>query len=156
MVEVRGAPVVLGLLLGVGGFLRVVVEEPRLGGVGGADDVLEVPLGVPLDLRLGVLVAGARDEHGRVDDEAAQVLEAGLEAREEVVGRPQVGREVLREGLLGELGRRPGAVKGRVDVEGAVGVVGALEGVDLAVLEGFLAEGPAGEVLCLGVLEVVF
>lgn len=118
--------------------------------------MLEVPLGIPLDLGLGVLVAGPRDEHRRVDDEAAEVLEAGPESREEVLRRPQVRGEVLREGLLGELGSRPGAVEGGVDVEGAVGVVGALEGVDLTVLEGFLAKRPAGEVLCLGVLEVVF
>lgn len=156
MVEVRGTPVVLVPVLGVGCLLGVVVEEPRLGGVGGADDVLEVALGVPLDLRLGVLVARARDEDCSVDDEPAQVLEAGLEAREEILRRPQVRREVLREGLLGELGRRPGAVKGRVDVEGAVGVVGALEGVYLAVLERLLAEGPAREVLGLGVLEVIY
>lgn len=153
VVQVDAAPVVLvpgRVLLR----LRVVVQQPRLGGVARAHDVLDVAAGVAFDLALGVAVAGARDEDGGVDEEAAEVLEAALEAREDGRRRPDVGREVLGEVLGGELGRGPGAVERRVRVEGAVGVERALEGVDLAVLQLLLAQGPAGEILCGRVLNL--
>lgn len=106
--------------------------------------MLQIPPGIPGNINLCEAVARAGDQHGHVDDEAAQVRDGGLEAGQDEGGRPDVGREVLGEGLGGEGGRGDGAVEGGGEVEGAVGVVGALEGVDLAVFEGFLAEGPAG------------
>lgn len=166
VVEVGRAPVVavaVGGLAGAeldggggGGFLGEVVQQAGFGGGGCAHDVLEVAGGVVGDLLLGEPVAGAGHEHGDVDDQAAEVLERLLEPREGGLAGPDVGGEVLGEVVGVELGRRRGAGQGWVDVEGAVGVEGALEGVDLAVLEGFLAEGPAGEVLGLFVFEFVW
>jgi hypothetical protein len=117
--------------------------------------VLEVPLWVSLDLVLGESIAGTGDEDGHVNDEAAEAGYGGLEAWEHGLGRPDVGGKILGKGGWGEVCGGTGALQGRVDVEGAVGIVGALEGVDLAVLEGLLAEGPAGEVLGLGVLKAL-
>lgn len=120
------------------------MQESGLGGVARADHMLEVALWVPGDVLLGKGIARPGDEHSDVDDQTAELRDGGLEPREDGGGRPDVGGQVLREGLLGELGRRGGALEGGLDVEGAVGVVGALEGVDLAVLQGLFAEGPAG------------
>ncbi|KAJ6442643.1 FRG1-like family protein [Purpureocillium lavendulum] len=122
VVEVGGAPVVLGGAVVVLQALGEVVQQAGLCGVGRADDVLEVAARVALDLALGEAVAGAGDEHGHVDDEAAQGRDGGLEARQDPLVGPQVGRQVLGERLRRELGRGLGALERRVHVEGAVGV----------------------------------
>ncbi|KAI9163144.1 FRG1-like family protein [Paramyrothecium foliicola] len=146
VVQVGGAPVVLAVgRSGRGvGVLGVVVQQAGLGGGGRGDNALQVGLGVAGDVSLGVAVAGAGDEDGDVDDEAAQAGNGGAEAGQHRLGGPDVGREVLGECLGREVSGGLGALEAGVDVEGAVGVVGALEGVDLAVLERLLAQGPAG------------
>lgn len=157
MVQVRRAPVILISVSRSGVFwLGVVVQKTRLGGVGRANDMFEVALRISLDFLLSEAVAGLGDEDGDVDDEAAEARHGRLKPGEGRLGRPDVGREILREGLGGEVRGWSGALQGRVDVEGAVGVVAALEGVDLAVLEGFLAEGPACEVLGLWVFQLLW
>lgn len=159
VVEMRAAPVVLVALCRrrrrVGRPLGEVVQQPRLGGVGRADDVLQVALGVALDLLLGKAVAGARHQHGNVDDEAAEAGHGRLHAGEHSLRRPNVGREVLGERLGRELWRGLGTVQAGVDVEGTVCVVGSLEGVGLAILERLLAEGPASQVFGLGIFQLV-
>ena len=117
--------------------------------------MLEVPLWVSLDLLLGESITGTGDEDGDVDDEAAEAGEGGLETGENGLGWPYVGGEILGESGRGEVCGGTGALQGRVDVEGAVCVVGALEGVDLAVLEGLLSERPASEILGLGVFKAL-
>lgn len=159
MVEMRGTPVILILihaLLLLLHTLRVVMQKPRLGGTARLDHMLQIPQRIAINLLLSKTIHGPSDKDGDVDDEATQSGERGLEPRQRTLGRPDVGGQVLGEGGLGECRRGFGALEGRVDVEGAVGVVGALEGVDLAVLEGLFAEGPAGEVLGLYIFQLLF
>ena len=69
VVEMGGAPVILVFALARWiRRLRVVMQQPRLGGAAGADDVLEVPLWVSLDLLLGESITGTGDEDGDIDD----------------------------------------------------------------------------------------
>lgn len=118
--------------------------------------MLEVALWVAGDILLGKPVTGASDENGHVDDEATQTSQGRLESGESSLGRPNIGREVFGKCFLGELRGWLGALERGVDVEGAVGVVRALEGVDLAVFEGFLSKRPAGEILGLDILQLVY
>lgn len=141
MIEMRRAPVIIhSLALPGRRLLREVVQQPRLGRRRRAHHMLQVRLRVAGDVGLGEAVAGAGDEHGDVDDEAAEARQRRAEAGQDGLGGPDVGGEVLGEGVGGEIRGGTGALKGGVEVEGAVGVVGALEGVDLAVFERLLAE----------------
>lgn len=159
VVEMGAAPVVLVALCRcrrrVGRSLGEVVQQPRLGGVGRADDVLQVALGVALDLLLGKAVTGARHQHGNVNDEAAEAGHCRLHAGKHALCRPDVGREVLGECLWRELWRGLGTVQAGVNVKGTVCVVGSLEGVGLAILERLLAQRPASQVLGFGILQLV-
>lgn len=155
MIQVLGAPgIIVGTnLVQVCLSLRVVVQQACLGGRRSADDVLKVSLRVALDLRLCEPVAGPRDEDSRVDDDFAQAFETRLEPGEDVLGWPDVGRQVLREVVFVELRRGLRTIESGVDVECAVCVVRALEGVYLAVLESLLAERPARQVFGLYILD---
>ena len=120
-----------------------VVQEPGLGGRAGLDDVLEVAGLVVGDLLDGEPVAGARDQDRDVDDERDELLRRGPEGRDVLFRRPHVRRRVLFEArVLGAVR----ALQGRVLVEGAIDVVGALLGVDDARAEGLDAVRPADEV----------
>jgi hypothetical protein len=112
--------------------------------------VLEVSFLVVVDVGEGVAVAGAGDERGRVDDERAELLETAAEGRKTVCGRPDVVGCVFGE--IGEV-VCGGALEVGVLVEGAVDVVGAFEGVEVAGAEGFFAAGPADEVFGCGAGE---
>lgn len=76
------------------------MQQTSFSGVGRADDVLEVALGVAGDLLFSKAVAGAGDEHGCVDDEPAEICHGGLESGQDVLAGPLVGREVLGECVL--------------------------------------------------------
>lgn len=106
--------------------------------------MLQVPGLVVGDVGLGVAIAGARDQRRGVDDQLAEVLEAAAEGGQAVGGRPDVGR-----GVAGEIGEAVGggALEVGVLVEGAVDIVGALEGVEVAGPEGLFAAGPADQVV---------
>lgn len=82
MVEVRGAPVIL-VAVGIRIFLAlwVVVQQSSLCRVGCADDMLEVALGVALNLLFCEAIAGARNEDGDVDNEAAEIGHGWLKSR---------------------------------------------------------------------------
>ena len=120
------------------------MQEPGLGGRAGLDDVLEVAGLVVCDLLDGEPVAGAGDQDRDVDDERDELLRHGPEGRHVLFERPHVGRRVLFEARVSFAF---GALQGRVLVEGAIDVVGALLSVDDAWAEGLDAVRPADQVL---------
>lgn len=171
----RGAPCVVDRALGRAVFLilprsrlfrlvlltREIMQQPRLTGPTPLDDPLQVARLIPLDLLLRVAITRPSHQHGRVDDQADQLLPTGPEPGHLVLRRPHARRRVLvkaREFLAVGFQRRiflvlfspvgfggVGAV-GAV-VERAVDVIAPLLVVDHALAQTLFAVRPADEVL---------
>lgn len=97
MVDVGGAPVVVadGVFFsrprGRGGGIRgEIVQQPRLGSEAGFHDVREIPGLVTVDIGLGITITGLGDQRGGVDDQRAKRLNAGPEAGQLALRRPDV------------------------------------------------------------------
>jgi hypothetical protein len=148
VVEVSGTPIILVAFIGGGVcLLGVIMQQTCLSGARRAHNMLKIALGVSGDVLLGEAITSTSDKNSNINDETAQGRHGGLESRKDLLPRPDIGGKIFGKGVDGELRGWDGALEGRVDVEGTVGIVGALEGVDLAVLEGLLSEGPTGQIL---------
>lgn len=105
--------------------------------------MLQISSWVTGDVLLRKTIACAGDQDSHVDDETTQGGDGGLETWENILCGPDVRGQVLWERVDGEVLCGFGAFERWIDVECAIGVVGALESVDLAILQGFFTERPA-------------
>lgn len=101
MVKMSGTPIILVAAVGCRiSLLGVIVQQPCLGGVGRANNMLQVTFGISGDILLRKAITRTGDKDANIDDEATQGCNGGLEARENRLWRPDVGREVLGERVL--------------------------------------------------------
>lgn len=163
MVEMRGAPVVVGIAamcaltrcsfscspnrrVTIRQSPGVIMQQPRLRRRALPHHALQVPTLIPLHIRRRKPITCPCHQHRRVDDQPAQLLERLAEAGQQRFGRPDVRRRVGEQRREVRRRRGGGVSEGGVRVEGAVDVEGALEGVVAAGPERLFAAGPADEV----------
>lgn len=105
------------------------MQQPRLRRETTLNNTLQITRLVVLDIRLGESITGARHQSRSVDNQGTQTLDALPEDGESLRRGPDIRRRVLRQ--IGESVCR-GVLQRWVLAEGAVDVVGALEGVEVA------------------------
>lgn len=120
------------------------MQQPRLSRKTSPHHFLQIPIFIPIHTLHREAITRSGHQRRRINDQCTQLLKAAPKGREIRLARPDIRGSVLGE-LCVDGG---GALQGRVFVEGAVEVVGALVGVVVAVAEGFFAQGPADEVFC--------
>lgn len=104
--------------------------------------MLKVPSFVIRDMLLRIGVARSGDQDGSGDDQIAEFDKGLLKGRQSVCGRPDIGR-----GVFWKVRVQLACILAKFLISDWVDIVGSLQGVISAILEGLFAAGPADQVM---------